>query len=110
MISRLIDLYVSRAKSLADLGLHESALPLDDAIGALELISALNWTVLGGDIYRCIDGSLELAHMDWSCAEGVDAQSTVQAAREHLSRRHGSDLYVVFVLTTSGRPAPFQGD
>ncbi|KVL46565.1 hypothetical protein WT01_36480 [Burkholderia cepacia] len=98
LVSKILELYARRGRSLIDNGLYEAALPESEADGALELFGQQRWRVLGGDIY-CLtdDGLFESAYENRSY-EGKSAEESIVVARDFIGCLAGKAMYVVFVV------------
>lgn len=53
------------AKSLEHLGISEMAWDWQNAIKVVEFLCTCNYAVLGGDVYRLINGNLESTYDSW---------------------------------------------
>ncbi len=98
MISKILELYARHGRSLADLGLHKAALPVNQTDVVLSLFCQQGWRVLGGDIYRLAsDGRLELSDENWFY-EGTSTKESVVVARNFIRSFSSTSVYVVFVV------------
>lgn len=97
-VSKILELYARRGRSLIDNGLYEAALPVSEADVALELFGQQRWRVLGGDVYRLTDdGLFESTYENWSY-EGKSAEESIDVARDFIDCLVGRAVYVVFVV------------
>jgi hypothetical protein len=56
---------LNMAKSLEHLGLSEMAWDFETAIRVVEFLYESNYAILGGDVYRLIDGNLYSTYDSW---------------------------------------------
>ncbi|WP_422649920.1 hypothetical protein [Cupriavidus sp. H18C1] len=105
-ISKILELYARSGRSLTDNGLDEAALPLRDADAALELFCQQRWRVLGGDVYRLMDGNrFKSAYDNWSY-EGTNIEESFAVARNFIASIADRTMYVVFVVEDCKRWLP----
>lgn len=96
--SKILELYARHGRSLADLGLHEAALPVNQTDVALSLFCQQGWRVLGGDVYRLAsDGRLESSYENWFYG-GTSAEESVVVARNFIHSLVSTSAYVVLVV------------
>jgi hypothetical protein len=68
MISaKYLSILQDKGISLSELGLKEIALYKHSALEAIEELRASNTPILGGDMYRLINGRMEDTYKNWYC-------------------------------------------
>lgn len=97
-ISRILELYAKSGHSLIGNGLNEAALPVSDAEIALDLFGQQRWRVLGGDVYRLIEGGqFEPTYESWFY-EGTSVEESLVVARAFIGRLEDQSAYIVYVV------------
>lgn len=56
---------VNLAKPLEHLGISEMAWDSDNAIKVIELLNKNNYAILGGDVYKMVNGNLDSTYDSW---------------------------------------------
>jgi len=98
---------LNKAKTLEHFGIAEMAWDWQNAIAVVEFLCEYNYAVLGGDVYRLINGDLESTYDSWYINKDV-AKSREQFIGETKDRaisyinqyheRNGDDCYYSVVF------------
>lgn len=97
MINKILELYSRYGKSLLDKGIGDAALPISVVDQALDLFSESHWVILGGDVYKCEDNSMNNIYADWHCNLS-DSSGSCNYAKEHLQKLNCENIYVSFTI------------
>jgi len=63
--ARYEELLRSRGVSLAEMGVRDIGLVRNDALLAIEFLREAEIPILGGDVWFCRDGKLDVAYANW---------------------------------------------
>ncbi len=93
--------------SLSEMGVNNWALTEAQAIQALDKFESLETLVLGGDVYKMVDGEPESNYDNWYCERndneelGKFAARSINCARQYIGNyRNPSSRETFFVFVT----------
>jgi len=98
------------AKPLNHLGISEIAWDGENAIKVVEFLNKNNYAIIGGDVYKIVDGNLDSTYDSWyfNRNEAKSNQEFLQESMEraitYINQYHegnGKDYYYSIVFTTS---------
>jgi len=97
---------INSAKSLEHLGIVELAWDCQNAVMVVEFLCEYNYAILGGDVYRLINGGLESTYDSWYLNKDVTksreqfVEESKNKAIAYISQYHarnGDDFYYSLV-------------